>query len=125
MFISIRVIEEDIHLWRSMLALLRIKWAASELTKLREERSELQKAIRALVEEWGPKMGADIWEHRIVKPEDITNEEASPATLNVSSPEVLLRNRNKAFKKRSEANAEQGHQLLHEGDLDDLEDVFN
>jgi cell division protein FtsB len=52
---SIRVIEEDIHLWRSMLALLRIKWAASELHKLRQERDELQKQVRLLVEEWGPK----------------------------------------------------------------------
>jgi hypothetical protein len=70
-------------------------------------------------------MGSDIWDHRIVTVEDFTHEEDTPAGLNVSSPEVLLRNRNKAFKKRSEANLLQNHQLLHEADLDDLEDVFN
>jgi glycerol-3-phosphate O-acyltransferase / dihydroxyacetone phosphate acyltransferase len=126
-YASVRVTEEGLTLAKSLIALVRIRWAADELTNLRNERKELQQMIRDLVERLGPQLITGFGARRIVKLEEIEKEkelEALHLESSISSPSSgLLRQRNKAYLKLHES--EDSQRTLDTSDLDDLEDVFN
>lgn len=74
-YLSIRVLQKGVFTWRTLLAVRTVHRSEQRLRSLRKSRRHLQRAVRQLVEELGPKLGAEIdWDHRIIKSEDIAKE---------------------------------------------------
>lgn len=73
-YTSLCVVEEGVHIWKSLRTLLNTKWSGKELQSIRKEREEIQKIVRECVDRFGPMLGKEVWENRIVTQEDIDNE---------------------------------------------------
>lgn len=112
-YVSLQFVEEGVHIWKSFMALARIRWAGHALKELRRERAEIQKRIRKFVEDLGPKMGKDIWENRIVTKEDIANE------CSVENGAYSVRQRHKPYVSRTETLRKT--QNIIDEDQEDLE----
>jgi len=99
-YASVRMMEEGLTVWRSSIPLLLSLFESSyynQITKLRQQREELQTLVRDSVENLGPKLGAEFWKHRIVEPQQLAEE--SPE--NEQSTYLKLTGR-KQYKKKKE-----------------------
>ena len=77
-YACIKILEEELHVWRSTipLALNLIQKNYREICKeIKENRQILQKEIRDLIEKLGPKMGTDFWKERVISHDEIIEDE--------------------------------------------------
>jgi len=104
-YASVIVVEEGVLVWKESIPLL-VSLIRSDrrqqVARLRALRDELKPKVKELVEEFGPKIGKEFWDHRIV-PKD-----SRPNLAHVNSRHKLslnnLRPRYSSYIKESESN---------------------
>lgn len=74
-YISIRVMQRGVFTWRALLAVRTLARSEAKLRALQKERRRLVRELRKVVEELGPQLGPEIWEHRVISPEELERED--------------------------------------------------
>jgi len=70
-YLSLRVLQRGVFTWKALLAIRTLKRSEAKLRALQKERRRLVRELRSLIDELGPQLGPEIWEHRVISPEEL------------------------------------------------------
>jgi glycerol-3-phosphate O-acyltransferase/dihydroxyacetone phosphate acyltransferase len=73
-YISIRVMQRGVFTWRALLAVRTLARSEAKLRALQKERRRLVRELHKIVNELGPQLGPEVWENRVISPEELQRE---------------------------------------------------
>uniref|UniRef100_A0A6B2L0W6 Phospholipid/glycerol acyltransferase domain-containing protein n=1 Tax=Arcella intermedia TaxID=1963864 RepID=A0A6B2L0W6_9EUKA len=81
---TIRFAEEGLSMFRSLLAIFKVRWIGSKITDLGNKRRKIQQTIRELVAKMGPHFAEDFEDWRIIKEDQLKDEKSAKPKVTLS-----------------------------------------